>query len=307
MSGSFGIAQLFSGAKYARRKSKISDILGDASSLATPFITNTSNDLKQWGEQDWEHFKNTYRPVAEAQINDANQAPDYNRYGKEVTLQTARGAADANAGNRAEASRTGAGVGSGRYAANSLDIAGATARDQGVGGALANQHAEQVQTNKQMGLLGLGRPDPSSSIAGLGAVVKGGREYGKYSGIIGRQAAGGWGDAGQGLGQAIGSYRGGGTYNSPDRDNSGQPDYGWKSKSDADYFNSQDAEFGNSARYADGGVIRGPGTGRSDSIPAVIDGQRPARVSNGEYRIKADVVARIGKHRLDSLIALSRG
>ncbi|WP_176317766.1 hypothetical protein [Burkholderia vietnamiensis] len=35
--------------------------------------------------------------------------------------------------------------------------------------------------------------------------------------------------------------------------------------------------------FAEGGLIRGPGTGTSDSIPALVGGARPIAVSNGEF------------------------
>ncbi|WP_282775869.1 hypothetical protein [Nocardia sp. CC201C] len=42
--------------------------------------------------------------------------------------------------------------------------------------------------------------------------------------------------------------------------------------------------WANSEGFAEGGrLIRGPGTGRSDSIPALLDGIRPLRVANGEF------------------------
>lgn len=59
--------------------------------------------------------------------------------------------------------------------------------------------------------------------------------------------------------------------------------------------------------YAEGGVIRGPGTGTSDSIPAVIDGDVTARVSDKEYIIPAAVVDKIGKMHLDKLVAAFHG
>lgn len=45
--------------------------------------------------------------------------------------------------------------------------------------------------------------------------------------------------------------------------------------------------------FASGGMLYGPGTGTSDSIPVMA--------SNGEYIIKADVVKRIGKVKLDQI------
>lgn len=46
-------------------------------------------------------------------------------------------------------------------------------------------------------------------------------------------------------------------------------------------------------KFATGGLIRGPGTGTSDSIPALL--------SNGEYVIRAAAVRKLGKNALDLL------
>jgi hypothetical protein len=54
--------------------------------------------------------------------------------------------------------------------------------------------------------------------------------------------------------------------------------------------------------YADGGLIQGPGTGTSDSIPATIDGQQPAQVSDGEYLVPANVVQAIGHDFFEHLV-----
>ncbi len=58
--------------------------------------------------------------------------------------------------------------------------------------------------------------------------------------------------------------------------------------------------------FADGkkpGLIKGPGTGISDSIPAVGPNNRPIRVSNNEYILPADTVAAIGVDKLDQIVA----
>jgi hypothetical protein len=47
--------------------------------------------------------------------------------------------------------------------------------------------------------------------------------------------------------------------------------------------------------YSDGGrLLRGPGDGMSDHIPASIAGKRPARLADGEFVIPADVVSHLG-------------
>jgi hypothetical protein len=52
------------------------------------------------------------------------------------------------------------------------------------------------------------------------------------------------------------------------------------------------ASGGKVERRAGGGRIVGPGTGRSDSILAMIDGQKPLLVSNGESIVTAEATAR---------------
>jgi hypothetical protein len=60
----------------------------------------------------------------------------------------------------------------------------------------------------------------------------------------------------------------------------------------------------NIAGFADGGQIVGPGTGTSDSIPAVnTDTGQPLAVSNGEVKVSPAVVQALGKDFFDSLIA----
>jgi hypothetical protein len=55
--------------------------------------------------------------------------------------------------------------------------------------------------------------------------------------------------------------------------------------------------------FAEGGLIQGPGTGTSDSIPAVnTDTGEPIKVSTGEVVIPADVVAQLGPEFFLSLI-----
>lgn len=56
------------------------------------------------------------------------------------------------------------------------------------------------------------------------------------------------------------------------------------------------------AAFADGGKINGPGTGTSDSVPAVnTSNGQPIRLSNGEYVISADTVKAKGTDFFDKL------
>jgi hypothetical protein len=53
----------------------------------------------------------------------------------------------------------------------------------------------------------------------------------------------------------------------------------------------------NLGSYAAGGnprLLRGPGDGMSDNIPATISGRQPARLADGEFVVPADVVSHLG-------------
>jgi hypothetical protein len=53
--------------------------------------------------------------------------------------------------------------------------------------------------------------------------------------------------------------------------------------------------------YSDGGrMLKGPGDGMSDSIPAVIGSRQPARLADGEFVVPADVVSHLGNGSTDA-------
>jgi hypothetical protein len=53
--------------------------------------------------------------------------------------------------------------------------------------------------------------------------------------------------------------------------------------------------------YSDGGrLLKGPGDGMSDNIPAKIGSKQPARLADGEFVIPADVVSHLGNGSTDA-------
>lgn len=65
--------------------------------------------------------------------------------------------------------------------------------------------------------------------------------------------------------------------------------------------------------YAPGGAIDvsgrqllGPGTGKSDSLPAVIDGHRPAALSTGEFVMPIEAVKHFGTDKLHKMVQAAR-
>jgi len=53
--------------------------------------------------------------------------------------------------------------------------------------------------------------------------------------------------------------------------------------------------------YSDGGrMLKGPGDGMSDNIPAQIGSKQPARLADGEFVVPADVVSHLGNGSTDA-------
>jgi hypothetical protein len=65
-----------------------------------------------------------------------------------------------------------------------------------------------------------------------------------------------------------------------------------------DYASGGIADLG---AYSDGGrLLKGPGDGMSDSIPAKIGRKQPARLADGEFVVPADVVSHLGNGSTDA-------
>jgi hypothetical protein len=61
------------------------------------------------------------------------------------------------------------------------------------------------------------------------------------------------------------------------------------------------ASGGHLGGYSDGGhMLKGPGDGMSDSIPAKIGAKQPARLADGEFVVPADVVSHLGNGSSDA-------
>jgi hypothetical protein len=62
-----------------------------------------------------------------------------------------------------------------------------------------------------------------------------------------------------------------------------------------------DGGIGDLGGYSDGGrLLKGPGDGMSDHIPATIGDKQPARLADGEFVIPADVVSHLGNGSTDA-------
>jgi hypothetical protein len=67
------------------------------------------------------------------------------------------------------------------------------------------------------------------------------------------------------------------------------------------YADGGEAEHYNLGSYSDGGrLLKGPGNGTSDDIPATIGHNQPARLADGEFVIPARIVSEIGNGSTDA-------
>jgi TP901 family phage tail tape measure protein len=72
-------------------------------------------------------------------------------------------------------------------------------------------------------------------------------------------------------------------------------------------FDPVENKLGPRAKYASGGLLRGPGTGTSDSIIGMYSNGGMVRVSNGEYIVNADTVSKLGVPFFDRINGMKNG
>jgi len=292
-----GVINILASAGDMFESRKMAKSFNKAAGAGLPFLEGTAREMKDWGAKDWENFKTNYRPVTDALVTDANRAPDTIGAAGKVAADAAQsGGALTNTAKGAMFAH-GIGPASGAFTHMLADGADRTAAAEGIVGAGAKLNANEEQTRKKLGLINLGRTmnDPTTMANAMGLVSAGGANYGKYSAAFNNRAAGAAGGIGQGVGQVIGSWNTKSGTRAP-------LEYGQDDKG-----NQANPEAGGDYWYAHGGLVRGPGTGTSDSVPAEIDGEHPARVSNGEYVIKAPIAQKIGIDRLNQIVAAARG
>ena len=128
-----------------------------------------------------------------------------------------------------------------------------------------------------MGMTGVGGAIADAGVATLGAMEAqaaadaAAQGYGGYGGG-GHGGAGGDIGGGSGVGGAEGGYGGG--------------------EGGGGYARGGISHLGD---YSDGGrLLRGPGDGVSDSIPAMIGNKQPARLADGEFVVPARIVSELG-------------
>lgn len=277
---------------------------------STPKQQAIANKLRDWGNEDWDEWKKTFAPVEEAAVARATEGfkPQTDRVTGQVATESARSMSDANEALDTRLSRRGVNPASGSAVAARAGLTNAGAANAGIGINVVRTGEENrvndMNWNNRLNLVNRGSQGLSNQALMLtkasDVINVGARRAAGLSDEYSNAATAGLEGVGRGIGQL--SAGGRDTYNNwRNRDVNTGP----TSHQEANDYDYEDFSGGinsdSGSDYADGGLIVGPGTGTSDSIPASIDGQMPAAVSDGEYRIPAAVVARIGRDKLDAI------
>ena len=278
-----------------------------------PEQEKVANQLKDWGNQDWEEWKKTFAPAEEAAAARATEGfkPQSERVTGQANVENARDLSTTRQGLDSGLSRRGVNPASGTALATRSDLANSGAANIGVGINRARTAEENrvndANWNNRLAMTSIGSRnlgDQAQMLARASDVMATGeRRAAGLSDSYSNQATDALRGAGRGIGNAYNRLR---DYNTSRDINNTVDEYSQTPA--ADWENSGvdsggDYNAYNDAGYREGGLIRGPGTGTSDSIPANIDGRAPARVSNGEYRIPAVVVTHVGRKKLDAIVA----
>ncbi len=247
----------------AKKAGDAADQAGDIAAAQLQF----SRDL-------WSEYKTKFGPVEDKLIEMADV--DAEQYASQAGGDVSQATEKAKQSTARTISRYGLNPNSGRFAdaMTQLDIAGSA---QSAGAKTrARQQAEDVNFNRKTAVVGLGKGLPAQAVS---AGANAGAMYTNIAGMYGQQA----GDLAAATAslpwqKLTRSPSSPGPMGPPNAGEQGVP--GW----------------------ADGGLVVGPGDGKSDSVPAVVDGQMPARLSTGEFVVPAEVVQTMGPEFFQDLV-----
>lgn len=307
---------------YGKKKAKNYDRISKEARTEQEGI---SKQLNEWGQKDWDHWLNKLAPAEDATVARAKEGfvAQTDRVTGNAATDNAIAMRGAKASSDATLNRRGLNPASGAAIAARARLSNAGGAKTGADINMARTNEENrvndMNWNNRLNLVGMGSrglADQALMLTKASDVVSTGmRRAAGLSDMYSNAATAGLSGVGEGIGQAAGAY---GKYSKGNTEKAGgnwdwnkTDQYGntYGNNTDDDYHDNQNKAFNSGdtgtswGGYADGGLVVGPGTGTSDSIPANIDGETPAAVSNGEYRIPAAVVAKIGRQKLEAIVA----
>lgn len=293
-------------------------------------------------ESQWRIYRDLFAPVEERMVADANQFDSQERQGRmaaEAGADIARGYQGALASNQRQMERMGVNPNSGRFVAITNETNLAKARDTAGAMNKARRDTELQAMAMREGAAKFGRNMPNTGLAAdaasldagdsatgnmaTGAGIRnagmnaaqnwfgGATSANSSSGNLGlgqyRGQLDAWQQASQnsalgaaGLGSLFGQL---GSAAITKRLRKGGVIRNYRALGLAELASLETKQGNDEAGNTRGGMICGPGTGISDSIPATIEGLKPIRLSNGEAVLNAEAVELVGEdfvHRVNS-------
>lgn len=287
----------------------------------------------EFGKDRWQDYRDLYRPTEKAMLDMAEGGPDYDQAVSRAMgdVATAQGNEMAQAGRMAQ--RYGMNPNSGKFAEAMSDSSLAQAGQRAQAATSARRQEEQDAFNMKSTALGRGQYLPgmaqqgfsqgqsgfagqSASLGAAGQAMQGAGnlQQGALSGVqSATQALGNIYNSAEGarqfntqailsgasqLGKGIGSYMGGGA--------SGSGVQGMAEGGEVNTDQARQMAMDDTGRPVSGEVIKGPGSGKSDSVPgAAVDAQgnsAPVALSDGEYVMPVEAVKFHGIDKLDKMV-----
>lgn len=286
-------------------------------------------------ESQWQIYRDLFAPVEERMVRDANEfdSPERKeRMAGEAAADVMRGYQGALESNQRAMERLGINPNSGRFQALNQDINLGLAKDTAGAMNKARRDTELQGMAMREGTAKFGRNMPNTGLAADAASLNAGN-----SATDNMATGAGIRNAGMNAAQ---NWFGGATSANSSAGNLGLDQYqgqldAWRQANQnsalgAAGLGSLFGQLGSAAitkklrkggvirnyhaiglsdlpslrrDHPTGGLVRGPGSASSDSIPAMIEGLQPVRLSNGEAVLNAEAVELLGEdfiHRINS-------
>lgn len=233
-------------------------------------------------EEQWEYYKENYQPLETELISEAQKGVDPNLEASKASADVIQSFDKAREMEGRELGRYGINPNSGRFVGSNRastinqSVADAGAQTKG------RRYAKEATFARRLDVANMGKGIPSQVSASL---YRSGAQNQNLAGMYGNDAAAG----ARSLGRMYSTYQQN-QNNNPDLlgpdvyQNYDLPDY-----SDEDIYTD---DWGGD-NYAHGGLVSGPGTETSDSIPA--------NISDGEFVMNADTVKHFGLDKLEKM------
>jgi hypothetical protein len=261
--------------------------VGNASGPVAEGIASLGNTVSNAGQIALGKFANFFNPLPNLTPEQAAAVPVSDAQGTPVVSVPAANPMSVDPAQAAQAASD-AGLGGGNFGGSGAAAGSSTGANAGATNSGMSNSGGWGSRDAGGGTSGDGGGGGSTSGgSAAGASARGGSGFGGTGSGVGGDGGGGDGGGGDGAGSGGGRYGARGGLN-----RQGQFDYHMAQGGIAALAAGG---LGSLGGYSDGGqLLKGPGDGVSDSIPATIGKGQPARLADGEFVVPARIVSELG-------------